>query len=96
MTNNCEAYDGFSVFRKIDCKCRVEKPIEANCDRETKNLEQIQSFRAPLVNKGLETSSSPVLTATKSIWRTCRVYHVEFPQILKEQEGTIVQFIWSF
>ena len=42
MTNNCEAYDGFSVFRKIDRKCRVEKPIEANCDRETKNLEQIQ------------------------------------------------------
>ena len=44
----------------------------------------------------VETSSSPGLTATKSIWRTCRVYHVEFPQILKELEGTIDQFMWSF
>ena len=72
------------------------KLSEANCDRKTKNLEQIQSFRALLVNNGLETSPSPGLTATKSIRQTCRVYHVEFPQILKELEGTIVQFIWSF
>ena len=44
----------------------------------------------------VETSSSPGLTATKSIWRTCRVYHVEFPQILKELEGTLLSSFGHF
>ena len=39
------------------------------------------------VNKGLKTSSSPGYSN-----RTSRVYHVEFPHILKEVEVKTVQF----
>ena len=48
-----------------------------------------RSFKELLVNKRLETSSSPGYTNKK---RTSYVYHVEFPHILKEIEVKSIQF----
>ena len=47
-----------------------------------------RSFKVPLVNKRIETWSSPGYTNKK---RASYVYHVEFPHILKEQEVKTVQ-----
>ena len=58
-----------------------------------------RSFKELLVDKGVETSSSPGYTNKK---RTSKVYHVGSPHILKEREVKTVQFLggdyikWTF
>ena len=82
----------FWFLCKTDCK-KVNWAEQKLRWKDQKSPTNSRSLKELLINNRLETSSLPGLVLTYSLKRTCRVFHIEFRHILKEQEVKSVKLL---
>ena len=82
----------FWFLYKTDCK-KVNWAEQKLRWKDQKSPTNSRSLKELLLNNRLETSSLPGLVLTYSLKRTCRVFHIEFRHILKEQEVKSVKLL---